>query len=107
MNYRKFLLGGAAFFALAPALHGQIRTNRPQPQRPIDVPQAVVVLPIDASEGDSTLTIIQRDFDYGDRIQPLILDSATLADMWRPGDGTINFVPLGQTRANFVVRGRP
>ena len=67
----------------------------------------MVVLQIDTTEGDSTRTIIQRDFDYGDRIQPLILDSATMADIWRPGDGKINFSPLAQTRANFVVRGRP
>lgn len=107
MTHRKFLLGAAAFFALAPAVHGQIRPARPQPQRPIDVPQAVVVLPIDTTDGDSTRTIIQRDFDYGDRIQPLMLDSATMADIWKPGDVAINFSPLAQTRANFLVRGRP
>ena len=66
-----------------------------------------MVLPIDTTDGDSTRTIIQRDFDYGDRIQPLILDSATMADIWKPGDVTINFSPLAQTRANFLVRGRP
>jgi tol-pal system beta propeller repeat protein TolB len=62
---------------------------------------------MDTSAGDSTRTIIQRDFDFGDRIQPLVLDSATLEDIWKPGDGRINFAPLAQTRANFVVRGRP
>jgi TolB protein len=67
----------------------------------------VVVLPIDTTDGDSTRTIIQRDFDYGDRIQPLVLDSTTMADIWKPGDATINVAPLAQTRANFVVRGRP
>src|SRR5204862_477025 len=51
--------------------------------------------------------IIQRDFAYGDRIQPLILDSVSLADIWQPGDRRINFAPLAQTRANFVVRARP
>jgi TolB protein len=66
-----------------------------------------VLLPIDTTDGDSTRTIIQRDFDYGDRIQPLILDSATMADIWKPGDVTINFSPLAQTRANFLVRARP
>jgi TolB protein len=65
------------------------------------------VLQIDPSAGDSTRTIMQRDFDYGDRMQPLILDSATLDDIWRPGQNTINFAPLAQTRANFVVRARP
>jgi tol-pal system beta propeller repeat protein TolB len=107
MTYRKFLLGAAAFLALAPVVHGQIRPARPKPQRPVDVPQAVVLLPIDTTDGDSTRTIIQRDFDYGDRIQPLILDSATMADIWKPGDVTINFSPLAQTRANFLLRGRP
>jgi tol-pal system beta propeller repeat protein TolB len=107
MTYRKFLLGAAALCALAPAAHGQARRTRPQPQRPVDIPQAVVVLPIDTTDGDSTRTIIQRDFDYGDRIQPLILDSTTMADIWKPGDATINVSPLAQTRANFLVRGRP
>ncbi len=107
MTYRNFLRGAAALIALAPAAHGQVRSARPQPQRPIDVPQAVVVLPIDTTGGDSTRTIIQRDFDYGDRIQPLILDSTTMADIWSPGDERINFSPLAQTRVNFVVRGRP
>jgi tol-pal system beta propeller repeat protein TolB len=107
MTHCKFLLGAAAFLVLAPAVHGQIRPTRPQPQRPIEVPQAVVVLPIDTTDGDSTRTIIQRDFDYGDRIQPLILDSTTMADIWKPGDVGINFSPLAQTRASFLVRGRP
>jgi tol-pal system beta propeller repeat protein TolB len=92
-----------AFLTLAPAIHGQ----KPRPQRPVEVPPAVVVLQIDTTEGDSTRTIIQRDFDYGDRIHPLILDSLTLAEIWRPGNRRINFGPLEQTRASFIVRGRP
>jgi tol-pal system beta propeller repeat protein TolB len=107
-RFNGMVLGAALFFVLAPALPAQNRTpTRPKPQRPIEVPPAVVVLPIDTSAGDSTRTIIQRDFDFGDRIQPLILDSATLADVWQPGEKNINFAPLAQTRANFVVRGRP
>ena len=106
----KFLVGAVAFLAVAPALHGQNSNSspaRPKPQRPIEVPAAVVVLQIDTSEGDSTRVIIERDFDFGDRLQPLILDSATMADIWRPGDKRINFDPVAQTRANFVVRGTP
>jgi len=106
---RKLLVGFMALLTLAPAMHGQNRPApaRPKPQRPIEVPPAVVVLQIDTTEGDSTRTIIQRDFDFGDRVQPLILDSVTMADIWRPGDRRINFGPLAQTRASFVVRGRP
>jgi tol-pal system beta propeller repeat protein TolB len=106
---RTLLVGAVAFLALAPSMHGQNRPPvvRPQPQKPIEVPPAVVVLQVDTTEGDSTRAIIQRDFDYGDRIQPLILDSATLDDIWRPGGKRINFGPLAQTRASFVVRARP
>jgi tol-pal system beta propeller repeat protein TolB len=81
--------------------------GRPKPQKPVQIPPAVVVLQVDTAAGDSTRTIVQRDFDYGDRMQPLILDSATLDDIWRPGQKNINFAPLAQTRANFVVRARP
>jgi TolB protein len=90
-------------------MQGQNRPTpaRPKPQKPVEIPPAVVVLQVDTTAGDSTRTIIQRDFDYGDRIQPLVLDSITLADIWRPGDRNINFSPLAQTRANFVVRARP
>ena len=111
-RYRKLLVGVVALFGLAPAMHGQIRNQppvvgRPKPQKPVDIPPGVVVLQVDTSAGDSTRTIMQRDFDYGDRMQPLILDSATLDDIWRPGQKNINFAPLAQTRANFVVRARP
>jgi hypothetical protein len=106
---RALLVGAVAFLALTPSMHGQNRPPvvRPQPQKPIEVPPAVVVLQVDTTEGDSTRTIIQRDLDYGDRIQPLILDSATMDDIWRPGEKRINFAPLAQTRATFVVRARP
>lgn len=109
---RFFLVGALALAALAPPLNAQQKTQprppaRPKPQTPVDIPPAVVVLQVDTSAGDSTRTIIQRDFDYGDRIQPLILDSVTLADIWEPGDRRINFAPLAQTRANFVIRARP
>jgi TolB protein len=111
-RYLKLLVGAVAFLALASSMHGQIQNQppvvgRPKPQKPLEIPPGVVVLQIDTSAGDSTRTIIQRDFDYGDRMQPLILDSATLDDIWRPGQKNINFSPLAQTRANFVVRARP
>jgi tol-pal system beta propeller repeat protein TolB len=112
MNCRKLLVGAVALLALSPTLHAQNRNppaapSRPKAQKPLDVPPAVVVLQVDTTPGDSTRTIIQRDLDYGDRVQPLILDSVTMADIWRPGNRRINFAPLAQTRANYVVRLRP
>ena len=82
---RTLLVGALASLALAPAMEGQNRPTpaRPKPQRPVEVPPAVVVLQIDTTEGDSTRTIIQRDLDYGDRVHPLILDSLTMAEIWK------------------------
>jgi tol-pal system beta propeller repeat protein TolB len=105
---RTFLFGALALSSLAPSMQGQNRTPaRPKPQKPLEIPPAVVVLQVDTTAGDSTRTIIKRDFDYGDRIQPLEMDSITLADIWKPGQKSINFAPLAQTRASFVVRARP
>src|SRR5947207_6954965 len=108
---RILLVGALTLAALAPAMQEQgrpqPRPSRPKPQLPVEIPPAVVVLQVDTTPGDSTRTIIQRDFDYGDRTQPLILDDATLADIWQPGARRINFAPLAQTRANFVVKERP
>ncbi len=107
---RALLAAATALLTLAPATQAQNRKPtpaRPAPQKPVEVPVAVVVLQVDTTEGDSTRTIIQRDFDYGDRLQPLVLDSVTMADIWRPGDPRINFGPLAQTRASYVVRAMP
>jgi len=107
---RILLAGAMALTVLAPAVQAQNRTprpSRPKPQKPVEIPPAVVVLQVDTTPGDSTRTIIQRDFDFGDRIQPLFLDSATLAEIWQPGARRINFAPLAQTRATLVVRARP
>ncbi len=105
-----FLAAATALLTLAPATQAQNRKptpTRPAPPKPVDVPVAVVVLQVDMTEGDSTRTIIQRDFDYGDRVQPLVLDSITMADVWQPGARSINFGPLAQTRASYVVRAMP
>lgn len=94
-------------FIAGTALQAQNRQPvpaRPKPQKPVEVPPAVVVLPVDTSAGDSTRVIIQRDFDYGDRVQPLLLDDFALADIWKPGGRRINFAPLAQTRATLALR---
>jgi len=106
---RKLSAGVFAFLALAPVMQAQTRALAPagsKAPRQTGVP-AVVVLQIDTADGDSIRTIMERDFDFGDRLQPLLLDSVTMVDIWRPGGSRINFRPLAQTRANFVVRGTP
>jgi tol-pal system beta propeller repeat protein TolB len=109
ISCRKLVAAVFAFLALAPVIQAQTRAMAPagsRASRQIEVP-AVVVLQIDTADGDSVRTIIERDFDFGDRLQPLILDSVTMSDIWQPGRSRINFGPLAQTRADFIVRGTP
>ncbi len=110
MILRHSLVSGlVAWLALAASAGAQNQpvSPRPRPQRPVEVPPAVVVLPVDTTAGDSIRTIIERDLDYGDRIQPVLLDSAVAADVWHSGKRSINFGPLRETRAKFAVRARP
>jgi TolB protein len=102
-------LGVAACVVLAATAGAQNQrvSPRPRPQRPVEVPPAVVVLPVDTTAGDSIRVIIERDLDYGDRVQPVLLDSAMADDVWRPNKRNINFGPLRDTRAKFAVRARP
>ncbi len=101
-------LGVVACIVLAATAGAQNQpvSPRPRPQRPVEVPPAVVVLPVDTTAGDSIRVIIERDLDYGDRVQPVLLDSAIADDVWRPGKRNINFGPLRETRAKFAVRAR-
>jgi TolB protein len=48
----------------------------------------VVVLPIAGPGGDSVQTILQRDFDYGDRIQ--VIEGSALASA-QQGSGSVNY----------------
>src|SRR5688500_14955711 len=100
----RVLLGLVATLAFVPAIGAQ---TRPKPQRPVEVPPAAVVLPVDTTAGDSIRTIIHRDLDFGDRVQPVLLDSAVAADVWHPGKRSIDFGPLKEARASCAVRRRP
>jgi tol-pal system beta propeller repeat protein TolB len=102
------MLGVVASFVLAATASAQNETAspRPRPQRAVEVPPAVVVLPVDTTAGDSIRVIIERDLDYGDRIQPVLLDSAMAHAAWHPGKRSIDFGPLKETRAKFAVRAR-
>ena len=45
----------------------------------------VVVLPVSGERGDSIRAIIQRDFDNGDRVNPIVLDGSAAQDAARAG----------------------
>ena len=81
----------AAFVAIsAAAVATRACGQEPTPTQPgvrlgINYPRGttpkVVVMPVDSTPGDSVRTILQRDFDYSDRITPLLLDDMTLLGM--------------------------
>ena len=51
----------------------------------------VIVMPADSAPGDSARAIIQRDFDYSDRVAPLMLDDMTLMGMTPAAGQPYNF----------------
>ncbi|MEO8576756.1 MAG: hypothetical protein ABI556_08660, partial [Gemmatimonadales bacterium] len=60
-------------------------TTRPGVRLGLSYPRGttpkVVVMPVDSTPGDSVRAIIQRDFDFSDRVAPLVLDDMTLMGM--------------------------
>jgi TolB protein len=43
----------------------------------------VAVLPVAGATGDSVRAIVQRDFDFGDRVNPIVLDATTASEASR------------------------
>jgi len=43
----------------------------------------VAVLPVTGPTGDSVRAIVQRDFDFGDRVNPIVLDPTTATEATR------------------------
>jgi TolB protein len=66
----------------------------------------VIVMPVDTTPGDSTRTLIQRDLDYSDRVQPLILDDSTMRGLV-PGPGqSYNFSLFSTLGAAAIIEAK-
>src|SRR3979411_811490 len=65
----------------------------------------VIVLPVqDIYDDDSLRTIVQRDLDYGDRMNVIALDAGTLQGLVPPLGGKINFPLVAKFGAALLVR---
>jgi TolB protein len=65
----------------------------------------VIVLPAADEYGDDSLrTIVQRDLDYGDRMNVIALDQQTLQGLLPPLGGKINFPLVAKFGAALLVR---
>ena len=63
----------------------------------------VIVLPVRDDFDDSLRVIVTRDFDYSDRLNPIMLDNATLAGLIPPADGSPDYALVGKFGASLLV----
>jgi TolB protein len=64
----------------------------------------VVVLPVNGANGDSVRTILQRDFDFGDRVEVIGREGSTVADIARQQGGSMNYPLWRQLGALAIVQ---
>lgn len=70
------------------------------------VKPGVIVMPVEPSPGDSVRRILERDFDYSDRLTVIALDTTTLAGL-RPQRGRFNYQLFGRLGAAAIVQTVP
>lgn len=64
----------------------------------------VVVLPVNGTNGDSVRTILQRDLDFGDRVEIIGREGTTVADVARQQGGSMNYQLWRQLGALAIVQ---
>jgi tol-pal system beta propeller repeat protein TolB len=64
----------------------------------------VVVMPADSAPGDSVRTILERDFDFSDRIRPLVLDIVTLQGLTPRRPGEYNYALFAKFGAAAIIQ---
>lgn len=64
----------------------------------------IVVLPVPGEHGDSVRAILQRDFDYGDRVSVIPTDLPTVAAAAANGGPTINYPLFARLGAAGIVQ---
>ncbi len=63
----------------------------------------VIVLPVRDDYDDSLRVIVQRDFDYSDRLTPIVLDGVTLSGLVPPSGQELNYSLVAGFGAALVV----
>jgi TolB protein len=71
------------------------------------VKPGIIVLPVEpATPGDSVRAILERDFDFGDRLTVISLDTATLRGLG-PRAGRVNYALFARLGAAAIVLAQP
>jgi TolB protein len=63
----------------------------------------VIVLPVRDDYDDSLRVIVQRDFDYSDRLTPIELDAITLSGLAPSAGGEVDYPVVAKFGASLVV----
>jgi len=67
----------------------------------------VIVLPVRDDYDDSLRVIVQRDFDYSDRLTPIVLEDVTLSGLVPPPGGNVNYPLVAGFGAALLVHMEP
>ena len=67
----------------------------------------VIVLPVRDDYDDSLRVIVQRDFDYSDRLTPIDLDNITLSGLVPRGSGAVDYPLVAKFGASLLVHMEP
>jgi TolB protein len=97
-------------FALGAPLNGHAQDTTTKGVRiglryDVGVKPGILVLPINGANGDSIRTMLMRDFDYGDRLTVITLDSANAAALVPASPGAYNYSVIAQMGAQVLVTG--
>lgn len=103
------LLAAVCTIAFAPAVGAQDTTTVPGVRLGLNyaagTKPGVIVLPVNDDYGDDSLrVIVQRDLDYGDRMNVIALDAGTLSGLAPPLGEKINFALVAKFGAALLVR---
>ncbi len=67
----------------------------------------MIILPVERTNGDSIGTILSRDLDYSDRMNVIVLESATVKALTPGADRKINYALMAKFGASVLVMGVP
>ena len=104
------MLSALVLAATAPAISRAQSPGEPQGVRiglnyAAGAKPGVIVLPIEKTAGDSIGTIIARDLDYGDRMNVIALDSATVKALTPGANRKINYALMSKFGASVLIMG--
>lgn len=67
----------------------------------------IIVLNVDDAPGDSVRVILQRDFDFSDRLTPIMLDANALRGLQPKAPGKFNYPLIAKFGAVGIVQASP